>query len=124
MPARGIEDAKLRACTGKKSDIVGSRSSMNLLKEKTSRIVGRHSSSFFLLILLNKEKSLKKYLKIQTKKKLLANKLGALNEALGLTYSHMGSPTLPSALLRFTSEFGMGSGGSIALFSPGKLACA
>ena len=33
----------------------------------------------------------------------------------------MGSPTLPSALLRFTSEFGMGSGGTIVLLSPGKL---
>ncbi len=31
-----------------------------------------------------------------------------------------GNPTLPSALLRFTSEFGMGSGGSITLWSPSK----
>ena len=29
-----------------------------------------------------------------------------------MTYSHMGPPTLPSAQLHFTSEFGMGSGGS------------
>ena len=31
-----------------------------------------------------------------------------------------GSPTLPSALLRFTSEFGMESGGSTMLWSPSK----
>ena len=31
-----------------------------------------------------------------------------------------GDPTLPSALRRFTSEFGMGSGGSTALWPPGK----
>ena len=29
-------------------------------------------------------------------------------------------PTLPSALRRFTSEFGMGSGGTTALRPPGK----
>ncbi len=29
-----------------------------------------------------------------------------------------GIPTLPSALQYFTSEFGMGSGGTIALLSP------
>ena len=33
-----------------------------------------------------------------------------------------GSPTLPSALSIFTSEFGMGSGGSYSLLSPSKLA--
>ncbi len=32
----------------------------------------------------------------------------------------MGDPTLPSALRRFTSEFGMGSGGTTALRPPGK----
>ena len=31
-----------------------------------------------------------------------------------------GGPTLPSALRRFTSEFGMGSGGTTALVPPGK----
>ncbi len=31
-----------------------------------------------------------------------------------------GGPTLPSALRRFTSEFGMGSGGTTALQPPGK----
>ena len=30
-----------------------------------------------------------------------------------------GDPTLPSALRRFTSEFGMGSGGTTALSPPG-----
>ena len=34
-----------------------------------------------------------------------------------------GSPTLPSAMLRFTSEFGMDSGGSTALLSSSKLVC-
>ena len=34
----------------------------------------------------------------------------------------MGTPTLSSALSRFTSEFGMGSGGSNTLLPPGKLA--
>ncbi len=37
-----------------------------------------------------------------------------------MTYSHMGTPTLPSALLCFTSEFGMGSGGATALLSSDK----
>ncbi len=31
-----------------------------------------------------------------------------------------GDPTLPSALRRFTSEFGMGSGGTTALQPPGR----
>ena len=35
-----------------------------------------------------------------------------------MTYSHMGNPTLPSALSGFTSEFGKGSGGSHLLWSP------
>ena len=34
-----------------------------------------------------------------------------------------GDPTLPSARLRFTSEFGMDSGGSTALLSPDKFFC-
>ena len=34
-----------------------------------------------------------------------------------------GDPTLPSALRRFTSEFGMGSGGTTALKPPGKFCC-
>ena len=37
-----------------------------------------------------------------------------------MTYSRMGDATLPSAMQRFTSEFGKGSGGSTALLSSGK----
>ena len=40
--------------------------------------------------------------------------------SLAMSYSHMGTPTLPSAQLRFTSEFGMGSGGATALWSLNK----
>ena len=46
---------------------------------------------------------------------------GLLNKCLAVTYSHTAIAALPSALLRFTSEFGMGSGGSTALLPPGKL---
>ncbi len=35
-----------------------------------------------------------------------------------MSYSHMGTPTLPSALSGFTSEFEMGSGGTRSLLSP------
>jgi hypothetical protein len=38
-----------------------------------------------------------------------------------MTYFHMGTPTLSSALSSFTSEFEMGSGGSRSLLSPNKL---
>ena len=44
-----------------------------------------------------------------------------LNRCLTVSYSRMANATLPSALPRFTSEFGMGSGGSTALSPPGKL---
>ncbi len=37
-----------------------------------------------------------------------------------MSYSHMGTPTLPSAQLRFTAEFGMESGGATALLSLDK----
>ena len=40
--------------------------------------------------------------------------------SLAMTYSRMEYTTLPSALNVFTSEFGMGSGGSRSLTSPGK----
>src|SRR6056297_3508655 len=46
---------------------------------------------------------------------------GVLNKCLAVTYSHTANAALPSALLRFTSEFGMGSGGSTVLLPPGKL---
>ena len=42
------------------------------------------------------------------------------NRSLAMSYSHMGTPTLPSAQLRFTSEFGKGSGGTTALLSLNK----
>ena len=54
------------------------------------------------------------------KKAQTQDESGLLNKCLAVTYSHMGNPTLPSALLRFTSEFGKGSGGSTALLPPGK----
>ena len=38
--------------------------------------------------------------------------------SLVMTYSHIANATLPSALLRFTSVFGMVTGGSKALSSP------
>lgn len=41
-------------------------------------------------------------------------------KCLAMTYSRMPNGTLPSALSSFTSEFGMGSGGSRLLLSPGK----
>ncbi len=53
-------------------------------------------------------------------KTLLQRSRAFLIRCLAMTYSHMGSPTLPSALRRFTSEFGKGSGGSISLWSPSK----
>ena len=37
-----------------------------------------------------------------------------------MTYSHMANATLPSVMCRFTSEFGMGSGGTNSLWPPGK----
>ena len=44
-------------------------------------------------------------------------------KSLAVTYSHMANATLPSALVRFTSEFGMGSGGTTPLLPPGKPVC-
>ena len=39
-----------------------------------------------------------------------------------MCYSHMGTPTLPSPLLRFTSEFEMDSGGTVTLL-PSDINC-
>ena len=39
-----------------------------------------------------------------------------------MTYFHMANATLSSALKSFTSEFGMGSGGSYLPLPPSKLA--
>ena len=46
---------------------------------------------------------------------------GGFDRCLAVTYSHMGNPTLQSALTRFTAVFGMGTGGSKSLEPPGKL---
>ncbi len=55
------------------------------------------------------------------KKKLsLSTELSALFDAWQFPTLTWGDPTLPSALRRFTSEFGMGSGGTTALVPPGK----
>ncbi len=57
---------------------------------------------------------------------ILSNKKARSSErafnvgCLAVSYSRMANATLPSALPRFTSEFGMGSGGSTALWPPGK----
>ncbi len=45
---------------------------------------------------------------------------GFFNRSLAMSYSHMGTPTLPSALTHFISEFGMGSGGTTSLLSLDK----
>ena len=37
-----------------------------------------------------------------------------------MSYFHIANATLSSALFRFTTEFGMGSGGSKTLLSPSK----
>ena len=55
------------------------------------------------------------------KKKPPAIAGGFLFWRLAVTYSHTGTPALPSAIHCFTAEFGMGSGGSNALLPPGIL---
>ncbi len=54
------------------------------------------------------------------KKPGLSTGLSALFDAWQFPTLTWGDPTLPSALRRFTSEFGMGSGGTTALVPPGK----
>jgi hypothetical protein len=49
------------------------------------------------------------------------NGRGLLILRLAVTYSHTVTPALPSAMHRFTAEFGMGSGRSNARLPPGKL---
>ena len=56
----------------------------------------------------------------QNKKPGLSTGLSALFDAWQFPTLTWGDPTLPSALRRFTSEFGMGSGGTTALVPPGK----
>ena len=55
------------------------------------------------------------------KKPPTASRLRVCILNLAMSYSHMGNPTLPSALFGFTSEFEMGSGGSQMLLSPESL---
>ena len=50
----------------------------------------------------------------------LSTGLSALFDARQFPTLTWGDPTLPSALRRFTSEFGMGSGGTTALVPPCK----
>ncbi len=45
---------------------------------------------------------------------------GVTEQSLAVTYSRMANATLPSARVRFTSEFGMGSGGTTPLWPPRK----
>ncbi len=52
------------------------------------------------------------------KKPSLSTGLSALFDARQFPTLTWGDPTLPSALRRFTSEFGMGSGGTTALVPP------
>ena len=59
-------------------------------------------------------------LNIRNAKSRALARLFDLKRSLVMSYSHMGTPTLPSALLRFTSEFGMDSGGTTVLLSPDK----
>ncbi len=58
--------------------------------------------------------------KRKNKKLSLSTELSALFDAWQFPTLTWGDPTLPSALRRFTSEFGMGSGGTTALVPPGK----
>ncbi len=58
--------------------------------------------------------------KRKSKKPGLSTGLFALFDAWQFPTLTWGDPTLPSALRRFTSEFGMGSGGTTALVPPGK----
>ena len=60
------------------------------------------------------------FLKRKNKKLSLSTELSALFDAWQFPTLTWGDPTLPSALRRFTSEFGMGSGGTTALSPPGK----
>ncbi len=53
----------------------------------------------------------------QQKNPTLSNRV-SLIRSLAMSYFHMANATLSSALFRFTTEFGMGSGGSKTLLSP------
>ncbi len=57
---------------------------------------------------------------LQTQKSRSVSGFFALFNAWQFPTLAWGDPTLPSALRRFTSEFGMGSGGTTALSPPSK----
>ncbi len=59
--------------------------------------------------------------KRKNKKPGLLTGLSALFDARQFPTLTWGDPTLPSALRRFTSEFGMGSGGTTALVPPRQI---
>lgn len=50
----------------------------------------------------------------------LPAELSTRNKRLVMSYFHMAKTTLSSALRCFTTEFGMGSGGTTLLWSPNK----
>ena len=72
-----------------------------------------------LVYLLENSNSAKYFLSRTAKSPTLSYR-AFLIRSLAMSYSHMGTPTLPSALTRFTSEFGMGSGGTMSLLSLDK----
>ena len=57
---------------------------------------------------------------LQTQKSPTLSNRASLIWSLAMTYFHIAAATLSSALFRFTTEFGMGSGGSKTLLSPSK----
>ena len=63
------------------------------------------------------------YISLPSEKKTHLVEVGFTIKRLAVTYFHMGTPTLSSALSGFTSEFEMGSGGSRLLWPPGKTGC-
>ena len=76
-------------------------------------------SSPFSLLSLRSSRSAPKHIK-QKSPNRFAIGLFCFIGCLAVSYSHMGSPTLPSALTRFTSEFEMGSGGTTLPLPPSK----
>ena len=58
--------------------------------------------------------------RLWNKKAPAVSERGLKKKILAVTYPCAGKPALLSAQRRFTSEFGMGSGGASALWPPGK----
>ena len=80
----------------------------------------RSSLSFLLALLSSSQARIRVDRQAPNTKKAHCNAVGFRIGCLAVSYSHMGSPTLPSALTRFTSEFGMGSGGTTLPLPPSK----